>query len=57
MTRFTKLTAHRYQGWTLSVPEQFEALVREHTFRKHWYQDDAHFGIERSPQVLRPKER
>jgi hypothetical protein len=61
MVRFEKLTADRYQGWTLSVPCQFEALTKEHTFRRHWYTEgapqDAHFGVENSPQLLRPKDR
>jgi hypothetical protein len=57
MVRFKKLTADRYQDWTLSVPDQFEELAREHTFRKHWYKEGGHFGFEGSPQVLRPKDR
>jgi hypothetical protein len=57
MVRFSKLTADRYQGWNLSVPDQFEKLVKEHTFRKHWYKQGDHFGFTNSPQVLRPKER
>jgi hypothetical protein len=51
------MTADRYSGWTLSIPEQFEELAKEHTFRKHWYKADAHFGFENYSQVLRPKER
>jgi hypothetical protein len=57
MVRFEKLTADRYKGWALSVPSQFEELVKEHTFRKHWYTEGAHFGIENFPQSLRPKSR
>jgi hypothetical protein len=57
MVRFTKLTADRYQGWTLSIPEEFETLAKEHTFRKYWYKERAHFGFEAHTQVLRPKER
>jgi Poly A polymerase head domain len=58
MVRFEKLTADRYKGWTLSVPSQFEALAKEHTFRRHWYREKgAHFGVENFPQVLRPKDR
>jgi Poly A polymerase head domain len=57
MVRFEKLTAGRYEGWQLSVPSQFEKLAKEHTFRKHWYKEGAHFGIENYPQVLRPKTR
>jgi hypothetical protein len=58
MVRFEKLTADRYKGWELSVPDQFEALAKEHTFRKHWYRENgAHFGFEGFPQLLRPKSR
>jgi hypothetical protein len=58
MVRFKKLTADRYVGWQLAVPSQFEELAREHTFRTFWYAETgAHFGIENSPQLLRPKER
>jgi hypothetical protein len=57
VVRFSKLTADRYQGWSLSVPDQFEELVKEHTFRKHWCKQGDHFGFTNSPQVLRPKER
>jgi hypothetical protein len=57
MVRFEKLTADRYKGWTLSVPSQFEALAKEHTFRRHWYKEGAHWGVENFPQLLRPKDR
>jgi hypothetical protein len=57
MVRFKKLTADRYAGWTLSVPSEFEALAREHAFRKAWFEDGGHFGVRTGPQVLRPKER
>jgi hypothetical protein len=58
MVRFEKLTADRYQGWELSIPDQFKELVKEHTFRRHWYATEgAHFGFENSPQLLRPKDR
>jgi hypothetical protein len=62
MTRFEKLTAMRYKDWGLSVPDRFEALAREHTFRTHWYREyreelGAHFGVENFPQLLRPKDR
>ena len=59
MFRFKKL-AERYPGWTLSIPDQFEDLLKEHSFRQHWYcaGDPAHFGMEReSLQMLRPKGR
>jgi hypothetical protein len=57
MVRFEKLTADRYKDWELSVPSQFEALAKEHTFRKHWYTEGAHCGVENFPQTLRPKTR
>jgi hypothetical protein len=57
MVRFTKLTADRYEGWALSVPEQFEDLAKEHAFRRHWYKEGEHFGFTNCPQVLRPKDR
>jgi hypothetical protein len=59
MNRYSKLTADRYNGWTLSVPNQFEDLAKEHAFRKHWYRahEGDHFGFESHPQVLQPKER
>ena len=57
MVRFEKLTADRYKGWTLSVPDPFEELAKEHTFRRHWYTEGAHFGFENFSQVLRPKDR
>jgi hypothetical protein len=59
MVRYEKLTMDRYRNWTLSVPDQFEDLLREHDFRKRWYKEDgAHFGFEReSTQMLRPKQR
>jgi hypothetical protein len=58
MSRFRNLTRDRYTDWTLAVPDEFEELLKEHTFRQHWYKEDAHFGIEiESPQILRPKSR
>jgi hypothetical protein len=57
MVRFKKLTADRYKDWGLSVPRRFETLAKEHTFRRHWYTQGAHFGFESFSQVLRPKDR
>jgi Poly A polymerase head domain len=58
MIRFKKLAADRYRDFTLSVPNQFEDLAKEHAFRQHWYRESGyHFGIENQPQTLRPKER
>jgi hypothetical protein len=55
MSRFEKITAGRYSGWTLAIPEQFEELAKEHTFRKLFYRDDVKGFAGES--VLRPKER
>jgi hypothetical protein len=59
MSRFEKLTADRYKGWGVSIPDQFESLLREHSFRRHWYKEGfAHFGMEcDGGQLLRPKSR
>jgi hypothetical protein len=60
MSRFTKLTAERYEGWELRVPREFERLAREHTFRTEWYRDDdtdewcRKDGFE-GKQTMRPK--
>jgi hypothetical protein len=55
MSRFEKITAARYAGWQLVVPNEFEEFAREHAFRRQWYHDSAKgFGGE---SVLRPKER
>ena len=55
MVRLKKITAVRYQGWSLVIPEEFEDLAREHTFRRHWYRDFSK-GFD-GESVLRPKER
>ena len=61
MSRFNKITYDRYQGWTLKIPEEFEDLAREYTFRKHWYIDEdgalGAIGLARDQNLLRPKER
>jgi hypothetical protein len=67
MCRFEKITAARYQGWSLVVPGEFEALAKEHTFRRHWYWDrfgiarlgegSAGKGLDDGENILRPKER
>jgi hypothetical protein len=56
MSRFEKLTADRYRGWTLAVAEEFEEYVRGRAFRDHWYCDYAEEGMRRV-NVLKPKER
>jgi hypothetical protein len=56
LSRFEKLTAARYMGWSLSVPIEFEDLAREHAFRRHWYRDCFIKGFD-GESVLKPKER
>ena len=55
MARFEKITAGRYRGWTLAIPEQFQEIAKEHAFRRHFYRADVKglFG----ESVLKPKER
>jgi hypothetical protein len=55
LSRFEKITAARYTGWSLSIPSKFEDLAREHTFRRHWYRDRIK-GFE-GESILKPKER
>lgn len=55
MTRFEKLTADRYQGWTIAIPKKFEDLAKERVFRQHYYEDD--LGAFVGKNVLRPKDR
>jgi hypothetical protein len=55
MSRYEKITAGRYIGWSIAIPERLEALAREHTLRRHWYRDWAK-GFE-GEQVLKPKDR
>jgi hypothetical protein len=55
MSRFEKITAGRYAGWSLSLPARFETLAKEHTFHRHWYHDGVK-GFD-GPNVLKPKER
>jgi len=60
MSRFRKLTADRYAGWSLVVSAEFEELAREHTFRKVWYRDfdnDDFKYRQVGAQVLKPKAR
>jgi Poly A polymerase head domain len=39
LSRFEKITAGRYSGWSLRIPEEFEEFAKEHTFRRFWYRD------------------
>jgi hypothetical protein len=55
MSRFEKITAARFAGWSLSIPRKFEEYVREHAFRRHWYRDFVK-GFD-GESILKPKER
>jgi hypothetical protein len=55
LTRFVKITAARYKGWSLSVPDKFEELAKEYTFRCHWYRDYVK-GFD-GENILKPKDR
>ena len=55
VSRHKKITAGRYQGWGLSILEEFKELAISHVFRQHWYPDCGKgFGGESD---LKPKER
>jgi hypothetical protein len=56
MRRFEKITADRYRGWTLAIPEEFEELAKEHTLHRHFYRDDLVKGID-GKSLLKLKER
>ena len=56
MSRFEKITAGRYAGWSLAIPDEFEGLAKEHTFREHWYRDYSE-GFDGGQNLLKPKER
>ena len=56
MSRFRKITSERYAGWTLSVPDIFKRLAREHSFRRDWYSDYRR-PFDLGPNLLKPKER
>ena len=62
VSRFEKITANRYKGWSLVILEEFEELAKEHTFRRHWYRDVDRYrntvkGLEGGESILKPKER
>ena len=60
LSRYRKLTADRYAGWGLVVPDEFEEFVREHAFREAWYRDYENDELkyrEAGPQQLKPKAR
>jgi hypothetical protein len=55
MSRFEKITAGRYAGWSLVIPSVFEPFAKEHMFRRHWYRDFVK-GFD-GETILKPKER
>ena len=55
LSRFEKITAARYTGWSLIVPNEFREFAKEHTYRRHWYRDFIK-GFD-GESILRPKER
>ena len=55
LSRFEKTTAARYKGWSLSIPDEFEGLAKEHTFQRYWYRDFVK-GFD-GESILKPKER
>jgi hypothetical protein len=58
ISRFEKITAGRYQGWSLVIPEEFEEYTKDHTFSRYWYRDSVKgFGDDGGENVLKPKER
>jgi hypothetical protein len=54
ISRFEKITASRYEGWTLAVPERFRELAKEHAFRRNFYSLEKCSG---EHNALRPKVR
>jgi hypothetical protein len=57
MRRYGKITAGRYAGWKLAIPDRFEGLVKAHDFARRWYLDDNSGKGLHGGSVLRPKER
>jgi hypothetical protein len=55
LSRFKKITAARYKGWSLVIPGEFEELTKEHTFQSFWYREFVK-GFD-GESVLKPKER
>ena len=55
MSRYEKITAGRYVGWSLAVPERFEMFAKEREFRRYWYRDWIK-GFD-GESILKPKER
>jgi hypothetical protein len=63
MSRFETITAGRYAGRTLAIPEEFQDLAKEHAFRRHYYRDGVNAFRRDTVKgfagefVLKPKER
>jgi hypothetical protein len=55
LSRFEKIAAARFKGWSLSIPREFEEFAKERTFRRHWYRDSVK-GFD-GKTILKPKER
>jgi hypothetical protein len=47
MSRFRKMSAERYAGFELSVPQEFEELVKQYSFERDWWfdSDNGKFGM------------
>ena len=57
MSRFKKIAAGRYAGWKLAIPDEFEALAKEHAHRRDYYWDDNCGKYFPRNNILKPKER
>ena len=60
MSRYDKITAGRYSGWSLVLPDEYEFYFKEYNFRKHWYRDEEGNLVSKGlggPSLLKPKER
>jgi hypothetical protein len=55
-SRFEKITAARFKGWSLVIPDQFETFAKEHAYRRHYYRDSVK-GLDNGESILKPKER
>jgi hypothetical protein len=62
MRRYERLTAERYAGWDLAIPETFKQFLLDDEFKRHWWVDEhnlefSRLGVELSHNLLRPKHR
>lgn len=58
LSRHRKITAGRYQGWGLSIADDFMDLAKEYEFRRHWYTDNSYlYAKDERYNDMRPKER